>query len=57
MKSYGRIAYDAWCEECLEKEESWIFLSQEAKDCWEAAADAVIEEYENKKPDPNDETT
>lgn len=51
MKSLGRVAYDAYTEEAIEPHETWIFLEQVERDAWEAAAEATVEAYEQRKPD------
>ena len=54
MKTYGRIAYEGYCREMYETKSAWYFIDQSARDGWEAAAEAVISEYESRKPDPED---
>lgn len=56
-KTYGRIAYETYIKELTGTGYNWVFLEQSGKDAWEVTAEAVIEEYEHRKPDEDDETT
>jgi hypothetical protein len=55
MKSLGRIGYEQFCEEFLEEQKSWMRITQEVRDAWERAADAIIEEYEQRQPPDEEE--
>ena len=57
MKSLGRIAYEIYCHEIGQRLEwlEWPFIDRAAQDAWEMVASAVIDEHENRKPDPEDE--
>jgi hypothetical protein len=50
MKSLGRIGYEQFCEELIDEQKSWMRTTQEVRDAWESAADAIIEEYEQRQP-------
>jgi hypothetical protein len=51
MKSLGRIAYEEFCKGFFRTMDGWVNLEQKYRDGWEAAAQAVIDEYERRKPE------
>jgi hypothetical protein len=54
MKSYAQIAYEAYCEDRRwysfrgEPLPPWHEVESQIKDGWEAASQAIIEEYERR---------
>lgn len=55
MKSLGQIGYEEYRKAFLMLgAPTWIFLTQPERDAWEQTAEAVVNEHENRKPDPEE---
>jgi hypothetical protein len=53
MISLGRINYERYCKGFYHHMDGWVYLEQKDRDAWEMAAQAVVDEYEERRPEPD----